>query len=217
MALRVLCVVLAAGGAAASSRVHPATPARPYLIGNVSAVYDMLERVLPGSSSHFALSLALGCAGTASPYCFAVSDAPGGLVAVVGTSASELSAGVGTYLREVCNMTFGWPRGGGSNVFTPSSWPAVGPAPITRGRLTPMSYIMNVCTHSYSLVWYDWPAWEAFIDWMVRQCGPRQRGAAAARVCARRGVGRAGRRGGAQRDARVCARPVGVLCCGFVW
>jgi alpha-N-acetylglucosaminidase len=26
---------------------------------------------------------------------------------------------------------------------------------------------MNVCTHSYSLVWYDWPAWERFIDWMA--------------------------------------------------
>ena len=25
----------------------------------------------------------------------------------------------------------------------------------------------NVCTHSYSLVWYDWPAWEAFIDWQA--------------------------------------------------
>jgi hypothetical protein len=26
---------------------------------------------------------------------------------------------------------------------------------------------MNVCTHSYSLVWYDWAAWERFIDWMA--------------------------------------------------
>ena len=64
-------------------------------------------------------------------------------------------------------MTFGWPRGGGSNVFTPSPWPSVGPVPLTRGRLTPMSYIMNVCTHSYSLVWYDWAAGEVFIDWMA--------------------------------------------------
>ena len=26
---------------------------------------------------------------------------------------------------------------------------------------------MNVCTHSYSLVWYDWNHWTAFIDWMA--------------------------------------------------
>lgn len=25
----------------------------------------------------------------------------------------------------------------------------------------------NVCTHSYSLVWYDWPDWEQFIDWLA--------------------------------------------------
>ena len=38
--------------------------------------------------------------------------------------------------------------GGGSNVFVPSIWPAVG-GTIARRRNTPWSYIMNVCTHSY--------------------------------------------------------------------
>jgi len=69
-------------------------------------------------------------------------------------------------LREVCNMTFGWPRGGGSNVAIPNPWPCVG-QPITRKRVAPWSYIMNVCTHSYSLVWYGWKEWQAFIDWMA--------------------------------------------------
>jgi hypothetical protein len=27
--------------------------------------------------------------------------------------------------------------------------------------------MMNVCTHSYSLVWYSWKDWEEFIDWMA--------------------------------------------------
>ena len=26
---------------------------------------------------------------------------------------------------------------------------------------------MNVCTHSYSLVWYGWEEWSVFIDWMA--------------------------------------------------
>ena len=26
---------------------------------------------------------------------------------------------------------------------------------------------MNVCTHSYSLVWYGRKEWEAFIDWQA--------------------------------------------------
>ena len=63
-------------------------------------------------------------------------------------------------------MTIGWPRGGGSNIFIPEKWPAIGADPITKRRIAPWSYIMNVCTHSYSLAFYDWNQWEAFIDWM---------------------------------------------------
>lgn len=40
----------------------------------------------------------------------------------------------------------------------------------SRRRNTPWSYIMNVCTHSYSLVWYGWSDWEEFIDWMSLRC-----------------------------------------------
>jgi hypothetical protein len=29
------------------------------------------------------------------------------------------------------------------------------------------SYLMNVCTHSYSLVWYDWTTWQSLIDNMA--------------------------------------------------
>jgi alpha-N-acetylglucosaminidase len=154
---QLLIAALAAGLAAA----QPPSP------GTVQAAYDLLERVLPGSSAHFALSIAPTCAGvSAGRSCFTLSDA-GAQTAIAGTSASELTAGIGHYFREFCNMTIGWPRGGGSNVFTPAAWPSVGAAPLVVARIVPYSYIMNVCTHSYSLVWYDWPAWEKFIDWMA--------------------------------------------------
>ena len=63
-------------------------------------------------------------------------------------------------------MVIGWPRGGGSNLFIPKVWPKVG-KPVSIRRNTPWSYIMNVCTHSYSLVWYSWADWQNFIDWMA--------------------------------------------------
>lgn len=28
-------------------------------------------------------------------------------------------------------------------------------------------YYQNVCTHSYSFVWWDWARWEQEIDWMA--------------------------------------------------
>jgi hypothetical protein len=99
----------------------------PAIVGDLNSAYELLERLLPGSSAHFSLSLSGSgpCAGLAPP-CFSLVDGPGGVVNVSGTGVSEVTAGLGVYLREVCNMTIGWPRGGGSNVFTPSPWPAVG-------------------------------------------------------------------------------------------
>lgn len=149
--------------AAAIVACASALDASPDPRGNVSAVYALLERVLPGSSSHFALALTDGSCGSALPPCFEVSDGPGGVVRVSGSSASELTAGLGVYLREACGMALGWPRGGGSRVFTPTPWPAVG-APLARRRAVPYTLAGQVCTHSYSWVWHSWAQWEAYID-----------------------------------------------------
>eukprot|EP00656_Telonema_subtile_P046113 TRINITY_DN5245_c0_g1_i1.p1 TRINITY_DN5245_c0_g1~~TRINITY_DN5245_c0_g1_i1.p1 ORF type:complete len:881 (+),score=212.00 TRINITY_DN5245_c0_g1_i1:28-2643(+) len=136
--------------------------------GTVDAVYALLDRVLPaGAAQHFDLNLQDGqCAPGVAPPCFALADNANATISIRGSSASELTAGVGVYLREYCNMTVGWPRGGGSNVFVPAVWPVVGSA-VAQRRNTPWSYIMNVCTHSYSLVWYSWSDWERFLDWMA--------------------------------------------------
>jgi alpha-N-acetylglucosaminidase len=143
-------------------------------------VYALLERLIPGSSSSFDLSLyppappsppTESVDSRATPGYFTIFDLPTTQqIAVAATTASELSAGVGWYLRERCNMTIGWPRGGGSNVFFPAAWPHVGAtaaSPLTVRRIVPWSYFMNVCTHSYSLVWYTWSEWEGLIDWMA--------------------------------------------------
>lgn len=160
MKLWLMCLWVAAASSADVPSAAPLSDPR----GNVSAVYALLERVLPGSSSHFYLSLEDGSCGSVLPPCFLVADGPGGVVNVSGTSASELTAGLGTYLRETCGMTFGWARGGGSRVFTPSPWPAVGAPPLARRRVVPYSFAGQVCTHSYSWVWHSWAMWEAYID-----------------------------------------------------
>lgn len=135
----------------------------PPLTGNASAVYALLERVLPGTSKFFALSMSPSCPSDTA--CFVLSDS-GGAIAIAGTRASDLSAGLGFYLREYANITVGWPRGGGSRVVPPSTWPAIGTR-VVRPRVGPFSFAMNVCTHSYTLVWYTWEQWSAFIDWLA--------------------------------------------------
>ena len=70
--------------------------------GTVDAVYELLERVLPGESAHFALSFADDCGVLAAP-CFAVRTPVAGDVVIVASGANDLAAGLGAYLREVRN------------------------------------------------------------------------------------------------------------------
>eukprot|EP01079_Euglenida_sp_SAG-EU17-18_P004825 gene4825-4982_t len=97
---------------------------RPALQGNAAAVKALVERKLPGSSGHFDLLVDPDACGQDT--CFVLADLPDGRVRCTGTSASELSAGVGHYLRGSCNMTMGWAGGGGSNFLTPAAWPKIG-------------------------------------------------------------------------------------------
>jgi hypothetical protein len=89
----------------AGARAQP-PPAPPLPTGSVQAVYDMVERLFPGASSHFSLSLVPSCAGAPGAVnCFTLSDGPGGTVSIAGTSASSLTAALGVYIREYVNLT----------------------------------------------------------------------------------------------------------------
>jgi hypothetical protein len=164
--LTYIATFVLSSGARGTTTPIPSFP--PHLIGNVSAVYALLERVLPGSSDHFTLSLSPVCAGVPSgKNCFTLADA-GNKTAITGTTASELTGGLGVYLREYCGLTVGWVRGGGTNVYLPSPWPNIlngKESIVSRARSVPYSHVTQVCTHSYTLVWQDWQEWEQFIDW----------------------------------------------------
>ena len=168
-------------------------------MGNVAAVYDMIGRVLNGAPHPFKLYL---LEGQDDDFYFQLQDHIGthkDRILVTATTASDLSAGVGWYLRHYANLTYGWPRGGGTRIFLPPEWPKIGPTLVRKKRQVPWSYLMvrersggenwasvcsdffhsdfssflplpfikNVCTHSYSLVWYSWKDWEQFIDWLA--------------------------------------------------
>ena len=95
------------------TRVGSASPVAPYVNqGSVAAVAELIERRLPGASAHFELSFADTCEGSTPP-CFSLADGADGVVKLSATGAAELASGVGYYLRNYCNMTIGWPRGGG--------------------------------------------------------------------------------------------------------
>ena len=139
-----------------AEKMQPGPP-----LGTSAAVYALLERLYPGASPSFSLSLSPTCPTAAA--CYTLSDGIAGVIAISGTGASELSAGLGAYLRDYVNATVGWERGGGRRLPRPAAWPRVGAVRVA-SRVAPFSFAMNVCTHSYTLVWHSWAQWEAFID-----------------------------------------------------
>ena len=91
-------------------------------------------------------------------------------IAITATSPSELTAGLGYYFKHYCNFTIEWSTGGragGSHIVIPETWPVPLQEVVVKHRTTKWSYLMNVCTHSYSLVWYDWAQWQSLIDNMA--------------------------------------------------
>ena len=131
----------------------------------VSPVLALLKRVLPaGTSVPFDFEISSAHSG-----CYTIDDKAGGRISITAGDVSLLTAGAGHYLRDRANLTFGWPRGGGSHVVAPQTWPAMAASggPVTRCRRAKHSYFMNVCTHSYSLVWYGWAEWEGLLDLMA--------------------------------------------------
>ncbi len=167
------------------------------LVGTVDAVYDLIDRVLKDSTAKDSICLSIVEANQEEdekPW-FRLEQQNRGarcethehpsnhhslhdnstddesvVIAITATSASELTAGLGHYFTNYCNFTIEWSangRAGGSNIFLPEIWPVPLPEPIFRTRTTEWSYLMNVCTHSYSLVWYDWNSWQTLIDNMA--------------------------------------------------
>ena len=73
----------------------------PQLKGNVSAAYDVVERLIPGAKAHFKLSIVGGCAGVAANTpCFVTSNGADGTVDIAATSASELTFAIGEYVKQ---------------------------------------------------------------------------------------------------------------------
>jgi alpha-N-acetylglucosaminidase len=149
--------------------------------GSVDAVYDLIDRVLGDSSLKNAFDLSI--VKDDHPWFrleekrLCMNSSSTTTIAITATSASELTAGLGHYLKEYCNFTLEWSTGGragGSHIVIPETWPVLLhdghdssssiSVAVQKQRIVPWSYLMNVCTHSYSLVWYDWTAWQSLID-----------------------------------------------------
>jgi alpha-N-acetylglucosaminidase len=83
-------------------------------------------------------------------------------VVIRGNNNIAITRGLYEYLREFCGFSFTW---SGQNIATPKSLPAN----YFKRVQSPYRYrlYMNMCTFSYSTVWWDWDKWQRELDWMA--------------------------------------------------
>ena len=149
-----------------------------HLIGETSAVYDLLDRILRNQEHPFVLKIApledknkkdqrlyfhlkdydgevdelvgdesfpLNNAALKRKTATATTTSNStNKILITASTASELTAGIGWYLWNYCNMTYGWKRGGGSQMRVPSTgWPRINETDgIAKERAVPWSYFM---------------------------------------------------------------------------
>ncbi len=96
-----------------------------------------------------------------------------GRVALSGTTGVELAMAANHYLKYVANVSVSWENTGGTQAFVapgPLPQPA---APVHIERSTTYHYYANVCTFSYSFVWYTLDDWVREIDCACAFIKPR--------------------------------------------
>lgn len=124
----------------------------------VKATYDLLERVLPGTSDNFILSLKTSNNNKEE---FEI-EAAGGKVNIEGSSTIAITKGIYYYIRHALNGMITW---NGKQVNIPKTLPDLPKAKIS----TPYDYRLyyNVCTYGYTTAFWNWEQWEKEIDWMA--------------------------------------------------
>ena len=81
-----------------------------------------------------------------------------------GNTPGSVASGLGFFLNNVTHMQVRtW---SGNNANFPETFPTVS-EDIHISRTHKWGYYLNVCTFSYTMVWWDWARWEEEIDWMA--------------------------------------------------
>lgn len=138
--------------------------------GWIQAAQGVLQRLIPEHSADFVFEI-VNATPSSSPLpglendYFTVSAA-NGVVTVQGTSGVSLTSGAYWYLKNVTNCQVTWGNNGtGNQLSLPTVLPDV--ASTTVSASVPVRYGWNMCTFSYSGVWWDEERWQREIDWMA--------------------------------------------------
>lgn len=86
-----------------------------------------------------------------------------GTIEITGTSGVSVANGFNYYLKRYLNCHISW---SGNQLKVPTTLPPI-KSPIRVVIQDKFRYYENVCTVSYSMVWWDFGRWQQEIDWMA--------------------------------------------------
>jgi hypothetical protein len=139
----------------------------------IQTVYSLIERRFPDYKNNISLTLTTDTSGATSAgtefgsYTISAGTVENNIV-ITGTNAIMLSCGLNYYLKKYLNINrLWWSESNSNNVpVLPALLPSI-TVTETITATTKYQYYENVCTVSYSSVWWQWPRWEKEIDWMA--------------------------------------------------
>ena len=118
-------------------------------------VYALLERLQSGLSQKFQVSVDSQLSQTV------ILDSKSEAIEVAASTGVLAVWGIHHYLKFYCNWHFSWDT---TRVPDDCAWPFVSFNLTANDRFR---YYQNVCTPGYSFTFWQWPQWEAHIDWMA--------------------------------------------------
>ncbi|XP_062847924.1 alpha-N-acetylglucosaminidase [Trichomycterus rosablanca] len=126
------------------------------------AVLDLLRRLIGDRSREFIVSVNGSLSADGLDVC-ELRSVKNDRILAVGSTGVATATGIYNYLKYFCNCQVSW---SGDQLHLPTPLPSItGVLRInTQHRFR---YYQNVCTQSYSTVWWDWQRWQREIDWMA--------------------------------------------------
>ncbi|XP_018324295.1 alpha-N-acetylglucosaminidase isoform X2 [Agrilus planipennis] len=121
------------------------------------ATEELVKRILPDYFLYFKVSVVSNF----SQDSFQIFSSGNGTVFITGRSGVDVASGLNYYLKYYCYCQISWQN---KQLNLPKQLPAVN---VTISYNDRFRYYQNICTSSYSFVWWNWSQWEKHIDWMA--------------------------------------------------
>ena len=95
---------------------------------------------------------------------FVAPSADGKHILIGGNNDISMAVGLNHYLRKYAKVHVSWFDT--EPIQLPKKWP-LPPSKEGGSAAVPQRFFLNYCTYGYTMVWWQWPQWERFIDWMA--------------------------------------------------